>query len=191
MPNLNFTDLSKVVSHALRHEPWLYDIDIDAEGWTAIQDLLEALHQEREEWSDLTKNDLMMMLEKASKRRHEIKEDKIRALYGHSMPNKIVKTKKKPPLILYHGTAPEIAEIILTEGLKAMGRQHIHLATEMKKAIKAGKRKSNQPVILEVLASKAFDEDIAFYEGNEIIWLADYIPPKFIHSSTLSQDQLI
>lgn len=184
MSKLSFTDLSKVVSHALRHEPWLYGIELDSEGWTLIEDLLEALHHERSEWSNLIKSDLIMMIKKSSKHRHEIKNNKIRALYGHSMPNRVIKTKKKPPSILYHGTAPEIAEIIFTEGLRAIGRQHIHLATEINKAEKAGKRKSDNPSILEILASTAFDEGISFYEGNEIIWLADYIPPKFIYCAS-------
>lgn len=26
--------LSRAVSHALRHEPWLYELELDGEGWT-------------------------------------------------------------------------------------------------------------------------------------------------------------
>jgi putative RNA 2'-phosphotransferase len=33
---LNDKDLSKVVSHALRHEPWLYELELDEEGWRAL-----------------------------------------------------------------------------------------------------------------------------------------------------------
>lgn len=35
--------LSRAVSHALRHEPWLYELELDGEGWTSVDDLLQAL----------------------------------------------------------------------------------------------------------------------------------------------------
>ncbi|NTW40943.1 MAG: RNA 2'-phosphotransferase, partial [Cellulomonadaceae bacterium] len=36
-------DLSRVVSHALRHEPWLYELELDEAGWVSVQSLVEAL----------------------------------------------------------------------------------------------------------------------------------------------------
>lgn len=33
--------LSRVVSHALRHEPWLYELELDARGWTSMDALVE------------------------------------------------------------------------------------------------------------------------------------------------------
>ena len=50
--------------------------------------------------------DLKIMIEKSEKKRHELKENKIRALYGHSIPMKIVKEEGVPPKFLYHGTSP-------------------------------------------------------------------------------------
>ena len=32
----DLTQISRVVSHALRHEPWLYELELDAEGWTEV-----------------------------------------------------------------------------------------------------------------------------------------------------------
>ncbi len=43
-----------------------------------------------------------------------------------------------------------------------------------------GKRKDFNPVLLKLQAEKAFSEGIKFYQGNNVVWLADYIPPKFI-----------
>jgi putative RNA 2'-phosphotransferase len=36
--------LGRVLSHALRHEPWLYELELDADGWVAVA----ALREERE-----------------------------------------------------------------------------------------------------------------------------------------------
>jgi putative RNA 2'-phosphotransferase len=29
-------ELSEVFSHALRHEPWLYELELDDEGWASL-----------------------------------------------------------------------------------------------------------------------------------------------------------
>ena len=44
---INLTDASRVASHALRHEPWLYELDLDDDGWVATDALLAALRGER------------------------------------------------------------------------------------------------------------------------------------------------
>jgi len=33
---LDLVRLSKTVAHALRHEPWLYELELDEEGWTPV-----------------------------------------------------------------------------------------------------------------------------------------------------------
>ncbi|HZX88363.1 MAG TPA: RNA 2'-phosphotransferase [Reyranella sp.] len=40
-------DLSRAVSHALRHEPWLYELELDEEGWTSVDALIAALQLDR------------------------------------------------------------------------------------------------------------------------------------------------
>jgi hypothetical protein len=42
----DWTELSKAVSHALRHEPWLYELELDDAGWTPVDALVNALSQE-------------------------------------------------------------------------------------------------------------------------------------------------
>ena len=34
--------LSKTVSHALRHEPWLYELELDDDGWVSVEAMLGA-----------------------------------------------------------------------------------------------------------------------------------------------------
>jgi len=88
--------LSKAVSHALRHEPWLYELELDDAGWTSVDALVEALSQESR-WRGLSRAQLETMIERAPKQRHEIDGSRIRALYGHSVPGRIVKTPGVPP----------------------------------------------------------------------------------------------
>ena len=94
---MNYDRLSRVVSHALRHEPWLYELELDQEGWTATDSLLAALRSEGPEWYVLAEADLAAMIAHSSKARHEMANGRIRALYGHSLPGKLRKTKAEPP----------------------------------------------------------------------------------------------
>src|SRR5579872_64049 len=82
-------ELSRALSHALRHEPWAYELEVDGEGWAPIDCVLAALRQDREEWAELSEADLAHMIEVSTKRRHEISNGRIRALYGHSIPGKL------------------------------------------------------------------------------------------------------
>jgi len=50
----DWIELSKAVSHALRHEPWLYELELDDEGWTPVDALVTALSQEPR-WRDLSR----------------------------------------------------------------------------------------------------------------------------------------
>lgn len=180
---LNYINLSRAVSHALRHAPWLYELELDDEGWVPIEALLEALRGENSEWTGLTESALFQMVACSDKQRHEIKEGKIRALYGHSVPRKLAKEPAQPPTLLYHGTAPETAKIILCEGLHPMRRQYVHLSVDEATAAQVGHRKTKKPALLVVHAKQAYQQGANFYRGNDHVWLADAVPPQFIELS--------
>ncbi len=176
----DFTKLSKTISVALRHHPEAFGLELDSEGWVDVDNLLAALRSRRREWRNLCQDDLVAMMKAASKQRYEIREDRIRALYGHSVADRIEKTPAEPPETLYHGTDPGSAKIIIAEGLKPMARQYVHHSTDLATARLVGYRKSAHPVLLKVRALDAHRTGIGFYLGNEDIWLSDAIPPQFV-----------
>ena len=176
----HLTALSRTISHALRHEPWLYELELDGEGWVAIEALLCALRSQRREWSQITDQDIVRVMEVADKRRFELRGAQIRALYGHSTPHRLRKVPSVPPATLFHGTAPESARVILAEGLKPMGRQYVHLSVDRETAYQVGRRKARDSVILKVAAAAAHAAGVVFYEGSEQVWLADAVGARFI-----------
>lgn len=177
---MDLAELSRVVSHALRHEPWLYELELDEAGWVPVETLLSSLRFQNESWGSLTRNDLEAMIAYSDKKRHELADDRIRALYGHSTPQHLRREPAEPPQVLYHGTSPESAEQIIIEGLKPMGRQYVHLSVDTATAEQVGRRKANMPVILLVRAREAHISGISFYRGNDLVWLADVVPSTFI-----------
>jgi putative RNA 2'-phosphotransferase len=61
-----------------------------------------------------------------------------------------------------------------------MGRQYVHLSVDKATAEQVGRRKAEVPILLAVNADEAFANGIAFYLGNDLVWLADFIPAAFI-----------
>lgn len=176
----DYNRLSKTVSHALRHEPWLYELELDDEDWVLVSQLLESLHSENEHWNGLAESDLKEMIRASSKQRHEIRNGRIRAIYGHSVPGKLKRNASVPPGVLFHGTSSESIPAIKVHGLKPMNRQNVHLSTDEATAVEVGKRKAKEPVLLRVRSLEAFEKGVPFYEGNEKVWLADTVPSQFI-----------
>jgi putative RNA 2'-phosphotransferase len=70
------------------------------------------------------------------------------------------------------------------EGLKPMQRQYVHLSAEEATARTVALRRTRHPVILRIDAFQAHQHGIKFYYGNDMVWLADNIPPEFIHFAT-------
>ncbi len=178
--DVSSNELSRTVSRVLRHEPWLYELEPDEEGWVPVDALLEALRTKGPRWQTVEWADLVRVIEQSSKRRHEISRDRIRALYGHSIPGRIVRAEAVPPERLFHGTSPAAWTLISLEGLRPMGRQYVHLSGDEVTARQVGKRKSSTPVVLVVDAEEAHQAGIRFWRGNDVVWLAEQIPPRFL-----------
>jgi len=50
--NLDLTKLTRTVSHALRHEPWLYGLELDSYERVHLIDLVVSLRRHRNEWRE-------------------------------------------------------------------------------------------------------------------------------------------
>ncbi|MGX6970664.1 RNA 2'-phosphotransferase [Vagococcus bubulae] len=172
---INYNELSKEVSYALRHAPWEFELELDEEGWVPVNQLLDSLNKKKE-WELIGINDLEYMIEHSKKKRHEMKNDAIRAYYGHSIPQKIKRTGATPPDILYHGTSMSALEGIKISGITPMNRQYVHLSEDIETALSVGKRKAVSPVILEIDTKDVLSQGGQFYLGNEKVWLSDFIP---------------
>jgi putative RNA 2'-phosphotransferase len=173
--------LSRRISHALRHAPWLYELEPDEEGWVPVEALLAALRRERRAWTDINEADLQEMMDRSDKQRFELRGGRIRALYGHSLPGKIHRQDAPPPPVLYHGTSQAALDAIMREGLRPMRRQFVHLSSDVPTAMQVARRKGGRSRILQVDAQAAARSGVKFYAGNGQVWMAEAIPARFLH----------
>ncbi len=176
---MDYNALSKEVSYILRHAPQKYGLSLDIQGWVRVDELISSL-KNQEKFKSLTISDVETMIQFSEKKRHEIANGKIRALYGHSIKEKIVMKNMKPPDVLYHGTTHRFMESIFTVGLVSKNRQYVHLSKDITTAITVGKRRDENPAILKIDSKQAWIEGIEFFFGDESIWLAEAIPAKYI-----------
>ncbi len=174
---MNQKRISKQISYLLRHNP--REMNISKEGFVDMNELISLLERR---WSNLDKEDIVEIVKNDPNGRYEIENGMIRARYGHSIdvcPTLFKASVKK----LYHGTTSEFAEKITTEGLKPKGRKKVHLSKDIRDAVDVGKRRTDNPVVLEIDAAEARCEGIEFEKASEKVFVADYIPPKFISIS--------
>ena len=166
--------VSKYLSYLLRHHP--ANLKMSDDGFVPIPDILSKVQKK---FPDVNKEYLEEVTELGNKR-FQIKNNQIRALYGHSIPVTIQLDKNSEIDVLYHGTSEKSAKNILKEGLKPKGRNKVHLSTSKKEAIRVGKRHSKQPVILQIDVKQARMNDIQFERATENVIVSDFIPPEFI-----------
>lgn len=172
-------DVSKAMSHALRHDPDAYGLTLAADGWTGVDAVLTALRR-RTRWHGLTLADVEHVVATNPKNRFELDGDRIRARYGHSVTERVELERRDPPAELFHGTTRDTAAIVLREGLRPMTRQYVHMSVDTATAQLVGSRKGSDVVILTVAAARAAAAGVPFYVGNDHTWLADTVPPEFL-----------
>jgi putative RNA 2'-phosphotransferase len=169
--------LSGFMTKVLRHSPLEYGVYLNADGFTPIEDLLNAI-KNQPYWKETSLSDLTNIVETCEKQRYELKGNLIRARYGHSFM-KLSYQELQPPDTLLHGTATQFLESILKQGILSMNRQYVHLSETDKFASLTGKR-HGELVLLKIDSKKAYEEGVKFYFAGNEVWLSEKIPMQYI-----------
>ena len=170
--------LSKLLRLVLRHKPDTIGIELDENGWTDVQVLMDKLNQKGVN-ADI--DSLRHIVDTNPKKRFAFNEtfDKIRANQGHSVDVELGYVPKTPPVILYHGTAQKSVSSILESGLNKGARHHVHLSPDLETAVKVGQR-HGKPFVFEVLAGQMAEDNIDFYLSDNGVWLTDHVPVRYL-----------
>lgn len=175
-------ELSRALSHLLRHRPDLYGVELDESGWVPVDSVIAALARHKPHWRDLSPDDIDAMMAAAEKQRFEVDGERIRAVYGHSVDGRIAHKPATPPTLLYHGTTRAALASIRADGLRPMRRQFVHLSPDIETATRVARRRTKDPVILEIDAGRAHQDGFVFHATNDQVWLTDSIAPGYIRA---------
>uniref|UniRef100_UPI0039EEB0F7 RNA 2'-phosphotransferase n=1 Tax=Bordetella sputigena TaxID=1416810 RepID=UPI0039EEB0F7 len=172
-------ETSKFLSYILRHAPESIGLSLDSDGWADISSLITLSSNHGH---TLDRAALDRVVATSDKKRFAISEDgtRIRAVQGHSTPSvRREYPEKKPPPVLYHGTAIRFLESIQRQGLNAGARHHVHLSKDVSTALTVGRR-HGKPVILEIQAEHMSQQGYKFYVAENDVWLTSEVPVEFI-----------
>lgn len=175
---MNTTEISKFISYALRHKPLDAGIKLDKNGWTTVDELIEAAY---DNGYVLDKTLLKKIVIENNKQRFSLNEDetKIRANQGHTIKVDLNLKKGIPPTVLYHGSAVQNIKSILKYGLMKQKRHHVHLSCDTKTALAVGQR-YGKPIIFEIDAKQMLADGYTFYISENGVWLCDHVAAKYL-----------
>jgi putative RNA 2'-phosphotransferase len=170
--------ISKFLSLVLRHQPETIAIELDQNGWVAVDELLEKVNKHG---LHLDRATLDYLVATNPKKRFAFNEtlNKIRASQGHSIEIALGYESQKPPEILYHGTGEKSVQAILATGLDKRSRHHVHLSKDIATALKVGQR-HGKPFIFQVLAEQMYNDNFLFFVSENGVWLTAHVPPQYL-----------
>lgn len=176
---MNKNDISKFLSFILRHQPEAIDLTLDTQGWAVIDELIACAVKQH---YVLSHDIILAVVIGNDKKRFEISEDgsRIRAVQGHSTQQVDISYQpKKPPAILYHGTAIRFLESIRDKGVIPKSRQYVHLSADEATALQVGQR-HGKPVVLKINAQLMYEQGVEFFQAENGVWLTKAVPYLFV-----------
>lgn len=177
--------LSKLMSGLLRHFPWKANLMLDEEGWIDVDELVRGIREQwcrRDLYQWVTREHVIAVALLDPKGRFELRDNKIRARYGHSIMVSIEYERDDHIVKLYHGTCKNILNRIIVEGIKPMKRQWVHLSVNITDACKTGERHRGIPVVLAINANCMRRKGVQVYRASKSVYIVKYVPPECIES---------
>jgi putative RNA 2'-phosphotransferase len=170
-------DLAKVLTYLLCHRPDEFGLALDPEGFVPIKQLLQVLAAEPG-GGHVRRHHLEQVAGLLQPPRFEIQEDRIRGLAPG--PADLRRPEEEPPVLLYIAISPKAHEPVFASGLIAPRGQELLLADTPELALKLGRRRSPDPVLVTVQAQAAARTGITWQRYGEHLYLALEIPRKFL-----------
>ena len=172
--------LGRILTGVLRHFPEKYGLTIDGRGWIALPALVKAISSQHRGYHWLRAHHLVAIAESDPKGRYEVRDDRIRATYGHTVEVELDLPTENIPDELYFPVTSDEAAIVLEVGLKPTDRRKVHLSRTASDARAAGTVRTPEPVILTIDARAARRDGIVIMQAGKTVFLADQIPAPFL-----------
>ena len=172
--------LGRIVTGILRHFPDRFHLAMDEHGWVSMPQIARAIAQQYRGYHWLRVHHLVAIAETDSKGRYEVRDDWIRATYGHTVDVALDLPTQNIPDALFYPVTEEEAALVLEIGLKPSDRKKVHLSKTAADARAAGSVRTPEPVILEVDARAARNAGVVIMEAGRTVYLTDQVPAEFL-----------
>ena len=175
------TALSKLLTYVLVHRPDEFGLVLDREGFIPVKDLQQAIAEE-EGWSYVRTSHITEVAYGSDREKFELVDDRIRYA-GHVVQYEAA----APPQTLYYGSRRRVYPHILQRGLDPGEKQYVPLAIDSALALRIGRRRDPEPILVEIRAQHANDEGVAIYQTHPLLYLAGHVPSAYISGPPIAE----
>jgi putative RNA 2'-phosphotransferase len=177
--------LARMLTYILSHRPDEFGLVLSDEGFVAIKQLLQALSAEPG-WAFVRRHHLEQVAGLISPATFEIVGDRIRALAPG--PAQLRRPPgEPPPTLLYAAIPPKAHARVWEEGLKPPPDRELVLAATPELALKLGRRRAPDPILITIQAQAASRRRISFTGYGEGLYLAPALPRDLLQLPPLLQ----
>ncbi len=190
-PSIDFSNgVLRLLLKILRHADSGHDVITDVLGWTNASQLPPIINREfatHRAWNDFDFDDLEAFVLR-NHVRLEIRDDRIRARYGHSRHGVVSGVLASPPKLLWHATTSLVIPSILSIGISNMQRTMVHLTTDVHYAVSIHERDESQLELLSIDTSICQAAGCEFYQATSHVWQTHSVPPEAISQYSSCRD---
>jgi len=178
--------LFKLMTYVLGHRPDEFGLGPDQDGFFRIKDVIKAIGEEPG-WAYVRQSHINEVLITLRDHPFVVQDDRIRVENADAGVRPV--SGVMPPKLLYHCVRRKAYPVVCQEGIMPMGQHRVFLATTEELALRMGKRRDPEPVLLTVLAQKACQGGVPFYRQGALLYLADHIPLGFFSGPPLPKEK--
>jgi putative RNA 2'-phosphotransferase len=164
--------LSRMLAYMLGRRPDEFGLVPTPDGFVTIKELLKALNEE-DGWRHVRWASIAHLLATDPQAPVEVVENRIRAVdRAHLNPPMAA---RQPPKLLYTCVRRKAYPHVHREGIAPAGRPSVVLAADSGMALRLGRRRDPDPVLLTVQVAKAMAAGAVFLQAGERLFLVDGI----------------
>ena len=178
--------LEKLISYILGRRPDEFGLVLNDQGFVRLKDLLKAISEEPG-WGYVRQPHIREVLMTSCEKSFVIDNDKIKAVCRDDVP--ACEEEIVPPKLLYHCVRPRAYPVICRQGIIPLGKPRVYLATTEELAQRMGKRRAPDPVLLTVLAQRAFKAGVTFSKQGDLIYMTDHVPVGYFTGPPPQKDK--
>jgi len=167
--------LGRTLAGILRHGK--FNLEMDDQGFVNMREIVFTVKENNNRMHWMRPHHIVAMVETDPKGRYQTSGDMVRATYGHSIPLELELPSDEVPEELFFPTTGEELDIILEMGLMPSDRSMVHLSLTYNDAMRAGKVRVDDPIILVIDAYAAMDDGYKIGKAGKTVFLAKQIPP--------------
>lgn len=169
--------LSRFLFYVLGRRPDEFGLVPDSQGFVTSKELLQALHEEGE-WRHVRQSHINEILMGTDRSFFESEAGRIRSVERpwegeYHQPAMFV------PKILFTPIRRRAHTVVMEKGLKGHGDRPVILSADREMALRIGRRRDPDPVLIEVRAAAASEKGILFHAFG-ILFLTREIPAPLI-----------